>query len=216
MKAIILFGAPGAGKGTAAELLKERTRYRHLSTGDLLRVAVKAGTPLGLEAKGYMEKGALVPDSLILALVREQIANDGKNAQVMFDGFPRTMDQAKALDAMLEAMGGRIDAVFQLQVSQETIVRRLAGRRVCKACAAVYNVHTMPSSKPGVCDKCGGELFQRPDDNEATVQNRLEVYARQSSPLVEYYRGRGVLFDIDARDRETMVSAIVRALSVKP
>jgi adenylate kinase len=214
MQTIILMGAPGSGKGTAAERLAGATGYRHLSTGDLLREAVKSDSPLGREARGYMESGALVPDALILSLVRDTLARDGAEAKVMFDGFPRTLDQARALDGIVAELGGRLVAVFQLNVPEDVIVRRLSGRRVCPACKAVFNVFT--SMKPkveGVCDRCGGALVQRPDDTEATVHNRLQVYARQSAPLVEYYRGQGVLFDIDGEDREGTLSSIQAVLA---
>jgi adenylate kinase len=214
MQTIILMGAPGSGKGTAAERLAGATGYRHLSTGDLLREAVKSDSPLGREARGYMESGALVPDPLILSLVREALARDGAEAKVMFDGFPRTQDQARALDAIVAELGGRMVAVFQLNVPEAVIVRRLSGRRVCPACAAVFNVFT--SMKPkveGVCDRCGGPLVQRPDDTEATICNRLEVYKRQSAPLVEYYREQGVLFDIDGEDREGTLASIQAVLA---
>lgn len=212
MKAIILIGAPGAGKGTAAEALRERTAYRHVSTGDMLREAVKAGSPVGIEARQFMERGALVPDSIILKLVRERLLREGAGAQFMFDGFPRTVDQAAALDRLVEELKGRISAVFSLACPDEMIIRRIAGRRVCRKCAAVFNVNTMPSRVPGVCDKCGGELWQRPDDTEATVRTRLEVFLRESAPLMDYYRRHGLVFDIDARDRETMLAQILSAL----
>ncbi len=209
---IVLLGAPGAGKGTVAEILKADSGFLHLSTGDLLRDAVRAASPLGLQAKGFMDRGDLVPDSLIISLVREVLARAKPDARVLFDGFPRTIDQARALDALIAETGGRMQAAFQLVVEDEVVVRRLSGRRVCKACAAVFNVNTIPPRVEGVCDRCSGPLIQRADDNEATVRNRLAVYQRQSAPLVEYYRAQHLLFDIDARERKTTYDSIQAVL----
>lgn len=209
---IVLLGAPGAGKGTVAEVLKSESGFLHLSTGDLLRDAVRSGSPLGVQAKGFMDRGDLVPDSLIISLVREVLARAKPDARVLFDGFPRTLDQARALDALIAETGGRMQAVFQLVIEDEIVVRRLSGRRVCKACAAVFNVNTMPPRVEGICDRCGGALIQRADDNEATVRNRLAVYQRQSAPLVEYYRAQHLLFDIDARERKPACDSIQAVL----
>ena len=202
MKAIILLGAPGAGKGTVAELLKQATDYLHVSTGDMLREAVKAGSPVGREAKAFMEKGELVPDDVILRIVGERMARGGADAKYMFDGFPRTIDQAAGLDGQLGKFGAKVDGVFQLEVPRDVLVDRLAGRRVCKACGAVYHVRNIPTKVAGVCDKCGGATYQRADDSEATVLNRLEVYRRQTESLIAYYRERGVLHEIAAAGRK--------------
>lgn len=212
---IVLLGAPGAGKGTAAEVLREQSGFLHLSTGDLLRDAIRSGSALGQEAKGYMERGDLVPDALILSLVRETLSRSAPDARVLFDGFPRTIEQARALDALIAETGGRMQAVFQLVADEELVVRRLSGRRICRDCAAVFNVNTMPPRVDGVCDRCGGALIQRPDDNETTVRNRLAVYVRQSAPLVEYYRRRNLLFDVEALDRDTMISGIQAVLRTR-
>ena len=212
---IVLLGAPGAGKGTAAEVLREQSGFLHLSTGDLLRDAIRSGSALGQEAKGYMERGDLVPDALILSLVRETLARSAPDARVLFDGFPRTIEQARALDALIAETGGRMQAVFQLVADEELVVRRLSGRRICRDCAAVFNVNTMPPRVEGVCDRCGGALIQRPDDNETTVRNRLAVYVRQSAPLVEYYRRQNLLFDVEALDRDTMISGIQAVLRTR-
>ena len=212
---IVLLGAPGAGKGTAAEVLREQSGFLHLSTGDLLRDAIRSGSALGQEAKGYMERGDLVPDALILSLVRETLSRSAPDARVLFDGFPRTIEQARALDALIAETGGRMQAVFQLVADEELVVRRLSGRRICRDCAAVFNVNTMPPRVEGVCDRCGGALIQRPDDNETTVRNRLAVYVRQSAPLVEYYRRRNLLFDVEALDRDTMISGIQAVLRTR-
>ena len=199
MKAIILLGAPGAGKGTLAERVRNATPYQHVSTGDMLRAAVKAATPTGLDAKGYMERGELVPDEVILRIIEERLASGAPDDAYMFDGFPRTIAQAKALDDMLARLGGAIGQVFVLDVPNETIVKRLSGRRICRGCGAVYNLAAIPPKVPGVCDHCGGnDLYQRPDDTEATVLNRLDVYEKQTAALIDYYREKGVLVRVDA------------------
>lgn len=198
MKAIILLGAPGAGKGTIAEGIKNATPYLHVSTGDMLRAAVKAGKPVGLEAKAYMEKGELVPDSVIMRIVTERIEEGSPDDKYMFDGFPRTTEQARMLDEVLTAHGGRVDKVFLLDVARETLVDRLAGRRVCRNCGAVYHVRNIPPKKEGICDQCSGPLYQRPDDTEATVLNRLDVFKKQTASLIDYYEGRKILVKVDA------------------
>jgi adenylate kinase len=213
MQAIILLGAPGAGKGTLAEGLKAATDYQHVSTGDMLRAAVKAGRPVGLEAKSYMEKGELVPDSVIMKIVTERIEQDPANVKYMFDGFPRTLEQARMLDDTLVSHKGKITHVFLLEVPRDVLVSRLSGRRVCKNCGAVYHVTNIPSKVAGVCDQCKGPLYQRPDDSEATVLNRLEVFKKQTESLIDYYREKGVLVKIDAgRDRELAKADIIARL----
>ena len=198
MKAIILLGAPGAGKGTLAEGVRNATAYLHVSTGDMLRSAIKAGSKTGLEAKAYMEKGELVPDAVILRIVGERLAQGQPADQYMFDGFPRTLEQARQLDEILAKLGAAINQVFLLEVPTPVIVSRLSGRRICKGCGAVYHVTNIPSKKEGVCDQCGGVLYQRPDDSEATVLNRLEVYQRQTASLIDFYERKGVLVRINA------------------
>lgn len=214
MKSIILMGAPGAGKGTVAEQLKTATGFLHVSTGDMLREAVKAGSPVGLEAKGYMERGELVPDDVILRIVRERMARGPADARYMFDGFPRTLEQARRLDEVLEGFQAKVNAVFQLDVPREVLVDRLAGRRVCRKCGAVYHARNIPTRVEGVCDACGGQTYQRPDDSESTVLNRLEVYRKQTETLIEYYRQRGVLFEIPAAGpKEATRDRILRAIA---
>ena len=198
MKAIILLGAPGAGKGTLADGVKNATSFIHVSTGDMLRAAIKAGSPTGLEAKAFMEKGELVPDDVILRIVGERLAQGRPDDQYMFDGFPRTLEQARRLDDVLAGLGGAVNQVFLLEVPTPVIVSRLSGRRICKGCGAVYHVTNIPSKKEGVCDQCGGVLYQRPDDSEATVLNRLEVYQRQTASLIDFYERKGVLVRINA------------------
>ena len=198
MKAIILLGAPGAGKGTLAEGVKNATAFIHVSTGDMLRAAIKAGSPTGLEAKAFMEKGELVPDDVILRIVGERLAQGRPDDQYMFDGFPRTLEQARRLDDVLAGLGGAVNQVFLLEVPTPVIVSRLSGRRICKGCGAVYHVTNIPSKVAGICDQCGGALYQRPDDSEATVLNRLEVYQRQTASLIDFYEQKGVLVRVNA------------------
>lgn len=198
MKAIILLGAPGAGKGTLAEGVKNATAFIHVSTGDMLRAAIKAGSPTVLEAKAFMEKGELVPDDVILRIVGERLAQGRPDDQYMFDGFPRTLEQARRLDDVLAGLGGAVNQVFLLEVPVPVIVSRLSGRRICKGCGAVYHVTNIPSKVAGICDQCGGALYQRPDDSEATVLNRLEVYQRQTASLIDFYEQKGVLVRVDA------------------
>ena len=204
MKAIILLGAPGAGKGTIAEGIKNATPYLHVSTGDMLRAAVKAGKPVGLEAKSYMEKGELVPDSVIMRIVTERLEEGSPDDKYMFDGFPRTTEQARLLDEVLTSHGGKVEKVFLLDVARDVLVDRLAGRRVCRNCGAVYHVRNIPSKKEGVCDQCGGPLYQRPDDTEATVLNRLDVFKKQTASLIDYYEGRKILVKVDAGKSKEM------------
>ena len=211
---LILLGAPGAGKGTQGALLEERLGMGRIATGDLLRDAVRQGTPLGQKAKAFMDAGELVPDAVILGLVGEAAAS-GNN---VFDGFPRTTVQAEALDALLAETGQRIDAVVLVNVPDELIVRRIAGRRSCPQCGAVYNVHFQAPVQAGVCDKCGSGLTQRADDTEETVQRRLQVYREQTEPLIDYYRGRGAPFhSVDGtRAVDDVFADVSRALGHAP
>ena len=198
MNTIILLGAPGAGKGTLAEGVRAATDFIHVSTGDMLRAAIKAGTSTGLEAKAFMDKGELVPDEVILRIVRERLAQGRPSDRYMFDGFPRTLEQARGLDETLAELNGRVNQVFLLEVPTPVIVSRLSGRRICKSCGAVYHVTNIPPKVEGVCDQCGGPLYQRPDDSEETVLNRLEVYQRQTASLIDFYETKGVLVRINA------------------
>jgi adenylate kinase len=198
MRAIILLGAPGAGKGTVAAELSEKTDYKHVSTGDILRDAVKRGSAVGLEAKAYMERGDLVPDDVIIRLVKDRIAAGAANECYMFDGFPRTLAQAELLEDVIVELNGELAFVFLLEVGEEVVVERLTGRRVCRDCGAVYHVKNIPPKVAGVCDKCGGELYQRADDTEATVRNRLEVYRAQTADLIGHYEDKGLLVRVDA------------------
>lgn len=189
---LILLGAPGAGKGTQAEVLTAKLGIPAISTGNILRAAVKDGTPMGLKAKGFMDAGALVPDDVIVGIVKERLAQPDCAGGFILDGMPRTIAQGEAL----EAMGVEIDKVLNLTVADEAIMERMSGRRVCAKCGASYHIKNKPSAKPGVCDRCGGELVIRKDDEPATVLDRLKAYHEQTEPLVAFYRERGKLVEI--------------------
>jgi len=216
MQAIILLGAPGAGKGTIAEGIKAATDFIHVSTGDMLRAAVKAGRPVGLEAKSYMEKGELVPDGVIMKIVTARIEEGSPTDRYMFDGFPRTTEQARLLDEVLVAHNGKLLYVFLLDVARDILVDRLAGRRVCKNCGAVYHIRNIPPKVAGVCDACGGPLYQRADDSETTVLNRLDVFQKQTRTLIDYYRKKGVLKHVDAGKPKEETQAEIVAMLQKP
>ena len=190
---LVLLGAPGAGKGTQAKMLIEKYKIPQISTGDILRKAVADGTPLGKEAKVIMDKGELVPDKIVLGLVEERVKQDDCKKGFILDGFPRNTAQAEALDKMLNAMGMPIDSALRVDVPKDDLMKRLTGRRTCKNCQQMYNVYYSPPKKDVVCDKCGGELFQRGDDKEDTIKKRLDVYAAQTAPLIDYYNKKGIL-----------------------
>ena len=190
---IILLGPPGAGKGTQAKLLIERLQVPQISTGDMLRAAVKDGTPLGKQAKAFMDRGALVPDDVIIGLVRERLQSLDCARGYILDGFPRTVAQAEALEKTLADLRLSLDHVLCLDVPSEDLVVRIAGRRTCRQCGAMSHVRFSPTARDGVCDVCGGETYQRDDDREETVRRRLTVYADQTAPLARFYEGRGLL-----------------------
>jgi adenylate kinase len=194
---MILLGPPGAGKGTQAKMLIDKLGIPQISTGDILRAAVKEGTPLGLEAKSYMDSGGLVPDEVIIGIVKERIQEEDCAKGFILDGFPRTIGQAEALGRMLSEMDSTIDAVASLTVEEEELVRRLTGRRTCRACGFGFHVQFKPPKAEGVCDECGGELYQRDDDQEVAIRERLSVYREQTQPLIDFYRGKGTLKAID-------------------
>ncbi len=214
MDIIILLGAPGSGKGTAAERLAPRLGLRHVSSGALLRAAVAAGTPSGIEAKGYMEKGALVPDELVGRIIGEQLAAGGPDVRWLLDGFPRTVAQAGMLEEAAKKAGGTIAKALLIEVPEDVIVRRLSGRRVCPKCEAGYHVEALPPKVEGVCDKCGAALVTRPDDNEATVRNRLAVYATSTAPLAGWYEERGLLARVEGvGPADEVAERLVKALN---
>ena len=188
---VILFGPPGAGKGTQGDLLAAATGLRKVSTGDLLREAVRAGTPLGQQARKFMDAGELVPDQVMLGLVKETVLSGNGARGFILDGFPRTLLQAEALDAMLGEIGRPVSGVAVLDVADDEIVKRSSGRRSCPNCGAVYNVYFNPPKQSGVCDKCGAALVQRKDDEAGTVQRRLDVYRQQTAPVLDYYKKAG-------------------------
>jgi len=190
---LVLLGAPGAGKGTQAKMLIEKYKIPQISTGDILRKAVADSTPLGKEAKVIMDKGELVSDKIVLGLVEERVKQDDCKKGFILDGFPRNTVQAEALDKMLNAMGLPIDSALSVDVPKDDLMKRLTGRRTCKNCQQMYNVYYSPPKKDVVCDKCGGELFQRGDDKEDTIKKRLEVYDAQTAPLIDYYNKKGIL-----------------------
>ena len=194
---MVLLGPPGAGKGTQAKLLQEEFAACQISTGDILRQAVAQQTPLGQEAAQYINRGALVPDDVIVNLVAERLKQKDCEKGFILDGFPRTIAQAESLDAILKRMNLSLNGVLSVQVPEQVIIERLAGRRTCKSCGALSHVAFNPPKKAGVCDRCGGELFQRDDDREGTIANRLKVYESQTAPLADYYRERGLLRAID-------------------
>jgi len=194
---IILLGPPGAGKGTQAKMLVEEYQIPQISTGDILRAAVKEGSPLGKEAKACMDKGDLVPDSVVIGIVEERIQQSDCAKGYMLDGFPRTVPQAEALDGMLQNLSSQINHVVSIEVANEELVGRLTGRRTCRECGAGFHVMFDPPKQEGVCDKCGGELYQRDDDNVETVTSRLQVYESQTLPLIDYYNTQGKIRPID-------------------
>ncbi len=194
---LILLGPPGAGKGTQAAQLVERFAIPQVSTGDMLRAAVREQTPMGLKAKEFMDKGALVTDEVVIGIVRERLQQSDCGPGFILDGFPRTVPQADALKATLSELGKNLDAVVSLQVETDALVERLVGRRSCRSCGRGFHVNFDPPAKAGICDSCGAELFQRDDDQEVTIRNRMEVYHQQTAPLEDYYRQAGLLKTVD-------------------
>ncbi|HEV8526796.1 MAG TPA: adenylate kinase [Actinomycetes bacterium] len=195
---IVLVGPPGAGKGTQAQFIASHLSIPKISTGDIFRVNVSQGTELGREAKAYMDRGDLVPDSITIAMVRDRLAEGDTRDGFLLDGFPRTLTQAKALDETLDDIGTKLDVVLELVVDDDEVVRRLSGRRTCRVCGRVWHLDFDPPTRDGICDQCGGELFQRDDDREETVRHRLEVYAEQTAPLIDFYADKSILVGLDA------------------
>ncbi|MBW2391899.1 MAG: adenylate kinase [Deltaproteobacteria bacterium] len=211
---VILLGPPGAGKGTQAKMLVEEYQIPQISTGDILRAAVKEGSPLGKEAKACMDKGDLVPDSVVIGIVEERIQQPDCAKGYMLDGFPRTVPQAEALDGMLKNLSSQIDHVVSIEVANEELVGRLTGRRTCRDCGVGFHVMFDPPEQEGVCDKCGGELYQRDDDNVETVSSRLEVYESQTLPLIDYYGAQEKIRPIDGvGDIKEIFARVTQVLS---
>ena len=213
---LVLLGAPGAGKGTQAKILIEKYGMPQISTGDLLRAAVAAGTALGKEAKSYMDKGELVPDSVVLGMVEERLKQDDCKKGYILDGFPRNTAQAEALDKMLASLNMSLTAALSVDVPFDDLMKRLTGRRTCKACGQMYNIYFKAPAKEGVCDKCNGELFQRDDDKEATIKKRLEVYSAQTEPLIGYYKNKGILKSVSGTGSiDEIFKKVTEALGLK-
>jgi len=209
---LILLGPPGAGKGTQAKMLTERFAIPQISTGDILRAAVKAGTPMGVKAKQYMDAGGLVPDQVVVGIVRDRLQEADCSVGFILDGFPRTVAQADALQSSLKEMDKVLDRVISLQVDTEALVERLTGRRTCKECGRGYHVSFDPPARQGLCDSCGANLYQRDDDREETIRKRLEVYSEQTEPLIAYYRKAGCLLELDGMQPIPSVQAQMLSL----
>lgn len=196
---LVLMGLPGAGKGTQAERIVEKYEIPHISTGDMFRAAIKGETELGLKAKSFMDQGALVPDEVTIGIVRERLGKNDCEKGFLLDGFPRTVAQAQALEEILSDLDRKIDYVINIEVDKDILMERLTGRRICKQCGSTYHLVFNPPAVEGICDKCGGELYQREDDNEETVANRLEVNLKQTQPLLNFYEEKGYLRNINGQ-----------------
>jgi len=209
---IVLMGLPGAGKGTQADKIVDKYGIPHISTGDMFRAAIKEGTELGLKAKSFMDQGALVPDEVTIGIVRERLSKPDCENGFLLDGFPRTVPQAEALDATLSEMGKKVEHVLNIVVEKEELIKRLTGRRICRTCGASYHMVFNPPKVEGICDRDGGELYQREDDNPETVTNRLEVNMKQTKPLLDFYEAKGVLSNINGQQDINKVFADLDAL----
>jgi adenylate kinase len=209
---LVLMGLPGAGKGTQAEKIVDQYGIPHISTGDMFRAAMKEGTELGLKAKSFMDKGELVPDEVTIGIVRERLSKEDCLKGFLLDGFPRTVPQAEALENILAELDRKIDYVINIDVDKNILMERLTGRRICKACGATYHLVFNPPTKEGVCDRCGGELYQRADDNAETVQNRLDVNIKQAQPLLDFYSEKGYLRTLDGQREIGIVFADIEKL----
>lgn len=214
---LILLGPPGAGKGTQAQLMVDRYHIPQISTGDILRAAVKGKTPLGVKAKGFMDQGKLVPDELVIGIIEERLKAADCHPGFILDGFPRTIAQAEALQPILSKMGRSIDHVVNIEVEDEELVRRLTGRRTCKNCGAMFHIVFHAPKREGICDRCGGTLYQREDDKEETIRTRLKEYQKQTAPLIQYYQQKKTLRSIQGvGGQEQIFEQIVRLLDAAP
>ena len=210
---IIMLGAPGAGKGTQAKMIADKYDIPHISTGDIFRANIKNGTALGMEAKGYMDQGKLVPDELTVKILLDRVSKADCRGGYVLDGFPRTIPQAEVLDKALTELNDKIDFAINVDVPDENIIRRMSGRRACLNCGATYHIAHVPPKAEGICDRCGNELILRDDDKEETVKNRLTVYHEQTQPLIEYYTAKGVLKDVDGtQDMQVVFDNIIACL----
>ena len=209
---IVLMGLPGAGKGTQAEKIVEKYAIPHISTGDMFRAAIKEGTELGLKAKAFMDEGKLVPDEVTIGIVRERLSQDDCEKGFLLDGFPRTVPQAEALDQILAELNRPVEHTININVEKDELIARLSGRRICKSCGASYHLVFNPPTEEGKCDKDGGELYTRADDNPETVANRLEVNMNQAQPLLDFYEAKGILTNIDGQQDIAKVFADLDAL----
>lgn len=211
---LVLLGPPGVGKGTQASAIVSKYKIPHISTGDIFRANIKEGTELGKEAKSYMDKGLLVPDEVVVSIVKDRLTKDDCKEGFLLDGFPRTLEQADALDKELSKLGIKLDKVVNIDADKEILIKRAIGRRICKSCGATYHIQFNPPKVEGICDVDGGELFQRDDDTVETVGTRIEVYTNQTKPLIKYYEEKGIIFDVDGtRPIDETFDTIVNALS---
>lgn len=210
---LILLGPPGAGKGTQASAIVKKYNIPHISTGDIFRANIKEGTELGKKAEEYMNKGLLVPDEIVVSIVKDRLTKDDCKNGFLLDGFPRTVAQAEALDQELKEMLSKIDKVINIEVDKDILVERIIGRRICKNCGATYHIKFSPAKQDGICDICGGELHQRKDDTLDTVEKRIQVYMEQTKPLIDYYAKKGLLLNIDGtKDKDEVFQEIVKSL----
>lgn len=214
---VIFMGPPGAGKGTQAEQIVSEFQIPHISTGDAFRLAMSQGTPMGVEAKGYVDKGLLVPDEITNGIVRDRLAQPDCDKGFLLDGFPRTIAQAEALDAIVQSLGKEIELVINLTVDRSLLLARLTGRRICKSCGATYHLIFNPPKQEGICDKCSGELYQRSDDTEEKVGTRLDEYTNKTAPLLDYYKKTEILREVNGeQDIQTVteqISSLLRGLA---
>jgi len=210
---LILLGPPGAGKGTQASAIVKRYNIPHISTGDIFRMNIKENTPLGKEVKHYLDAGLLVPDELVVDIVKDRIKKSDCKNGFLLDGYPRTINQAEVLDEELAKMGTKLDAAINIFLDTQLLIERAVGRRLCKNCGATYHIKFHPPKQQGICDECGGELYQRDDDKEETIKKRIEVYINQTKPLIEYYKNREILVNIDgSQSIENTFDQIINAL----
>lgn len=214
IRAIVLLGAPGAGKGTIAEAMAASTDYIHVSTGDMLREAIKQKTAVGRSAESYINKGNLAPDDLMVKMVMDRLRQGCPNSRYIFDGFPRTLAQATLLEDHFAPIRAELTFVFLLEVTQEVVLDRLTGRRICRKCGAIFHIRNILPKEPGICDHCGGQLYQRPDDMKATILNRLKMFHQQTADLIAYYDNKGILVRIDSsRHKDQTLADIMKVLT---